>query len=348
METAIITNSRMKAFNACRRLHHYQYVLGYRPVVNREAAEFGTVFHAGEEAWWLAFADGRELTALVEAQAAIAKAGKAAETFDEASAVKADLLMIGYHARWAPTMGEYEVIGVEREFAAPLPTPAGAKRARGLRVAGKLDVLVRRRSDGTVWIVEHKTTVADLSPGSTYWQRLRMDTQVSVYFEGAAALGHPPTGCLYDVISKPQQRPLKATPVEQRKYTKEKRDRFGTVTEPSRLYANQRDTDETMEEFRQRIAAEIAAAPEMYFQRSEVVRLEHELEESRRDTYDTAMMIRETKRADRAPRNPDACFLYGRACDFLPVCDGTGDINDPAKYQRLDSVHPELNSAAAG
>lgn len=347
METAVITNSRMKKFNACRRLHHYEYVLGYRSTVDREAAEFGTIFHHGLEAWFLAFAQGRELLALEEAQAAIVKAGRAAETFDEASAVKAELLMLGYHARWSGLMAEYEVIGVEVEFAAPLPTPAGAKRARGLKVAGKLDVLLRKRSDGTVWIVEHKTTVADLAPGSTYWQRLRMDTQVSVYFEGAAILGHPPTGCLYDVISKPQQRPLKATPVEQRKYTKEKRAKDGTLIEASRLYANCRAEDETMEQFKERMAQEIASAPESYFQRSEVVRLESELEESRRDTYDTAMMIRETKRADRAPRNPDACFLYNRPCDFYEVCSGTATLDDASKFKRLEHVHPELEDISA-
>jgi hypothetical protein len=326
-----ITTSRMKAFNACRRLHHYQYVLGYRPLVDRESAEFGSIFHKGLEAWWLAWAQGRELLALEEALAAIAKAARTASFFDEATAVKADLLMTGYHMRWAPTMGEYEVIAVEREFAAPLPTPTGAKRARGLRVAGKLDVLVRRRSDGTIWIVEHKTTTADLTPGSTYWQRLRMDTQVSVYFEGTRILGYEPVGCLYDVVSKPQQRPLKATPEDKRKFKKD-----GT------LYANQRLQDESMEAFRARMMEEISGAPEVFFQRSEVVRLEAELEESRRDTYETALMIRETGKADRAPRNPDSCFLWGRPCSYYDVCTNAASIDDETRFKKLDSVHPEL------
>jgi hypothetical protein len=327
----LITTSRMKAFNACRRLHHYAYVLGYRPLVDSESAEFGSIFHKGLEAWWLAWAQGRELLALEEAQAAIGKA-----------AAHRVLLRRGHGDEGRPPDdrlprplvahdGAYQVIAVEREFAAPLPTPEGAKRARGLRVAGKLDVLVRRLADDTVWIVEHKTTTADLTPGSTYWQRLRMDTQVSVYFEGTRILGYEPVGCLYDVISRPQQRPLKATPEDKRKLKKD-----GT------WYANVRLEDESMEDFRARMAEEIAGAPEAYFQRSEVVRLEAELEESRRDTYDTAMMIRETKKADRAPRNPDACFLYNRPCDFYDVCCRTASIEDETRFKRLESVHPEL------
>jgi hypothetical protein len=327
----LITTSRMKSFNACRRLHHYAYVLGYRPLVDREAAEFGSIFHKGLEAWWLAWAQGRELLALEEAQAAIAQAARTASFFDEATAVKADLLMTGYHARWSPTMEQYQVIAVEREFAAPLPTPAGAKRARGLKVAGKLDVLVRRLATDTVWIVEHKTTTADLTPGSTYWQRLRMDTQVSVYFEGTRILGYEPAGCLYDVVSKPQQRPLKATPEDKRKRKKD-----------GSWYANVRLEDESMESFRARLMEEIASEPESYFQRTEVVRLDDEIEESRRDTYDTAMMIRETKKADRAPRNPDACFLWGRPCDFYDVCCGIASLDDAERFKRLESVHPEL------
>lgn len=326
-----ITSSRLGSFNSCRRKHFYRYIAGYRPVVDRESAEFGSIFHKGLEAWWLAWAGGRPLLALEEAQAAIAKAAQSASFFDEATAAKAELLMLGYHARWAPSMGDFEVIGVELQFEAPMPTPAGAKRVRGLRVAGKLDVLVRKVADGTVWITEHKTSTADLTPGSTYWQRLRMDTQVSVYFEGVRILGYEPVGCLYDVISKPEQRPLKATPLDKRKYRKD-----------GVLYANQRAEDETMAEFKARMAAAIMEGPEAYFQRVEVVRLDHELEESRRDTYDTALMIREAKNAGRAPRNPDACHLFGRVCDFYDVCTGVAQLDDASLYKKLEDVHPEL------
>jgi len=328
----LITTSRQKDYNACRRLHHIRYELGYRPVVDRADAEFGSIFHAGLEAWWRAWQEGRELLALEEAQAAIAKAAQRASFFDPATAAKADLMMIGYHALYAPTMGEWEVLAVERRFEAPMPTPAGAKRVRGLRVAGKLDVVVRRRADGTVWIVEHKTTTADLTPGSTYWMRLRMDTQISVYWDGVKSLGYEPHGCLYDVIAKPQQRPLAATPEEKRKYRKEDR----------KLYAGQRETDETVDEFKARIAAEIQEAPEKWFQRAEVVRLEHELEESRKDTYETALMIRDARNTGRAPRNPDACMNYGSICAFYDVCSGAASLDDTSRFKRLDDKHPEL------
>jgi hypothetical protein len=225
------------------------------------------------------------------------------------------------------------VIDVEKEFVATIP---GRKR---LRVAGKLDVLIRKLSDGSIWFVEHKTSGADLTAGSTYWARLKMDPQVSIYFAGCRELGYDPQACLYDVIVRPDQRPLKATPTELRKYTKP------TKTEPSRLYANQREADETVVEFRTRIGNAVAAAPEMFFARVDVVRLETEIEASAADVEESALQIRRGSLTGVPPRNPDACFLYGRACVFLDVCSGVASLDDETKFRKATATHEELSGA---
>jgi hypothetical protein len=164
-----------------------------------------------------------------------------------------------------------------------------------------------------------------------------MDPQVSIYFGGVRALGHEPAGCIYDVIVRPDQRPLKATPVELRKYTK------ATAKEPSRLYANQREVDETIPEFRARLAAAVTATPELYFARAEVVRLETEIEESQRDVEETAIQIRSGSHTGHTARNPDACFLYNRPCPFLGACDGTASLDDETKFRKADRQHEELS-----
>lgn len=331
-EIEVITKSRLAAFSACQRLHDLQYVRGYRPVVESESMAWGSLIHAGLEAWWKAHQRGEGLLALADAEAALATYRAAhAAALDDAAFARAEVLIIAYDARWSASMAEYEVVGVEVEFIATIP---GRKR---LRVAGKLDVLLRLRSDGSVWYVEHKTSGADLSAGSTYWQRLRMDPQVSIYFGGVRALGYEPHGCIYDVLVRPDQRPLKATPVELRKYTKP------TKTEPSRLYAKQRDTDETIDEFRGRIAAEVAAAPETFFGRAEVVRLETEIEESQWDVEELALQIRGGPLTGQSARNPNACFLYNRPCPFLSACDGTASLDDETKFRRTETTHEELS-----
>ena len=54
----LLTSSRMRAFRDCPRLHRYLYVEGWRPVRDSEALRFGTLFHLGLEAWWLAHQAG--------------------------------------------------------------------------------------------------------------------------------------------------------------------------------------------------------------------------------------------------------------------------------------------------
>lgn len=330
-EIEIITKSRLAVFGQCQRLHDLQYVRGYRPAVESESMAWGSLLHAGLEAWWRAHQRGEALLALTEAEAAMAAYRAAhATAIDDAAYARAEVLIVAYDARWSPSMAEYEVLGVEIEFVAMIP---GRKR---LRVAGKLDVLVRKRADGSLWYVEHKTSGADLSEGSTYWQRLRMDPQISIYFGGCRVLGHEPAGCIYDVLVRPDQRPLKATPVAMRKYTKP------TKTEPSRLYSNQRESDETIDEFRARVAEAVAKNPEAYFARAEVVRLESEIEESQRDVEELALQIRSGSQTGTSPRNPNACFLYGRTCAFLSACDGTASLDDESRFRKADRAHEEL------
>jgi hypothetical protein len=70
-----------------------------------------------------------------------------------------------------------------------------------------------------VYVLEHKTTALDTSLGSAYWEKLSIDTQVSIYVDGATMLGYEIAGCIYDVLKRPQHEPLTATPEDKREYT---------------------------------------------------------------------------------------------------------------------------------
>ena len=50
----LLTNSRLKCFQTCRRKHYYEYELGVRKVdeEEREALYFGTMFHAALDLYW--------------------------------------------------------------------------------------------------------------------------------------------------------------------------------------------------------------------------------------------------------------------------------------------------------
>jgi hypothetical protein len=284
------------------------------------------------EAWWLAHrlpsftaADfGLELSAPLN-HALRAVAGRAADPFVQ---VRCDELLRGYDARW--TGQQFEVVGVEEEFRAPLINPETMQPSRTWRLGGKIDARAVA-PDGRRLIVEHKTSSEDISPAADYWLKLQMDPQLSIYFIGAESLGWPPDGALYDVVLKPLQRPAKATLEADRKHKKD-----GT------LYANQRETDETPEEYRARVREAIEAAPERYFQRREIPRTESQLADFLYDAWAQGRDMREAHLAGRAPRNSDACFAYGK-CPMWEICSkGLNPAEHPDRYRRVAHVHPEL------
>lgn len=290
----LLTNTRLRTHRRCQRMHHIQYVLGYRPV--REDAElaFGTLVHLGLEAWWTAKQNGAE--ALLPALAIILASN--ADPFD---IVRAEVMLTGYDARWGDA--EMEVLGVEVPFETQLVTED--------RLGGKMDAIAR--IDGKVFIVEHKTSSSDISAGSDYWRRLRLDSQISIYHEGARSLGHDVAGCLYDVLGKPGQRPLKVN--------------------------SRRTADETADEYKVRIVEAMLKEPHAYYQRQTIVRLESELRESMLDVTEQAKQIFSSS---SAPKNPDACFQFGKPCPFFGVCCGEQSLDSPEHFKKLNNVHPEL------
>ncbi len=324
--TALLTNSRAKAARQCARFHHHKYVEGWRWLGGQEDLDFGTLIHKALEAWWSQSPGSPDrltrarLTLLCQ------------DGVDPFVMARARAMIVGYDARWraADLVG----LAVEARFETALINPDTGSESKTWRLAGKLD-LIAADIDGRRWIVEHKTSSESLEPGGTYWRRLRMDTQVSTYFDGALALGHDVAGCIYDVLAKPAQRPLKATPLEARKYRKD-----------GALYAAQRDTDETVEEYEARVMEAIAAEPDAHFVRIEVPRLESELHEARVDRWQQAVRMREDERLGRAPRNPDSCMRGNKACEFFDVCAGVATLEDNAAFERVQDVNPELAGEA--
>jgi len=165
-----------------------------------------------------------------------------------------------------------------------------------------------------LFVEETKTTSEDASSGSTYWKRLLLDPQASLYTRAAILLGYAVQGIRWNVLRRPAHRPSEA-----------KR--------------------ETPAGFQSRVLDAIAAEPSKYYSRGTVVRLESDLAESDRDVWLTAVSIREARRLNAWARNPDACMQYGRTCDFFPVCCGEAQPTDPVLYQIRKKRHAELDCA---
>lgn len=364
--TQLYTASRLRVWRQCNRAHLYRYILGIHTPSTPPMA-FGTNAHKALEAWYLAWKAGEDR--LGAAMLVIDEF----EDCDDIDRARLRVLVTAYEARWGAE--GWEVLAVEVQFRYFLGD---------IEIGGKIDAIIRERATGKIYVVEHKTSTADTSIGAAYWDRLAIDTQVSIYIDGAASgLDYEIAGCVYDVLKRPQHELKLATPEAERKYTLGKGCKdcggsaggkrgvvrgSGTVKafdveiscegcngtgwklaengppEAPHLYANQREHDETIEEFTERVTNEVIERVDDYLARSIVVRLDSELPRMRQELVDTIRSMQTLDAAGLVPPNHDACVRGREMCPFFGACAGRQDINDEHVFPRGEA-HPELASA---
>jgi hypothetical protein len=328
----IVSDSELRTLRACMRRHKYAYVMRRRPLSKSDALAFGTLWHEVLEAWWKCMHGAAEIR-----MATAVHVLRGREDVDPYTMVLLEELLLAYTARWMDSTLRPASLpdgspAVEVQFVMHLTNPDTGRNSQTFMRGGKVDVVAVDDATGEEVIVEHKTTASDIEEGSPYLRKVRaLDTQVSTYMSGARALGFKPTKCVYDVVRKPALRPLKATPVESRKYTQK-----------GFLYANQRENDESPEEYRLRIRAEIEEKPDRYLARVDIVRLEEEEREHAADVWNWTQILHDAERTGRFPKNPDACGQFGTPCPYLVVCEGMADINDNSLYRTAETEHEEL------
>ena len=185
---------------------------------------------------------------------------------DKEDYILGSLLLVAYRTRWPLFEGdakveasfEHEVIGPDGE-----PDP-------DITMRGYIDVLLPTK------VVDHKTTSANLSPSKL--QELARSPQALEYILAAP---EDVTEALWDVIRVKRVPRGMQTPTEEQEFYK--RDgKYGKKGDPKPGTHLQ---DETWDEYRQRIADDIAAKPDDYFARVEIKPTEGELESRRYDIW---------------------------------------------------------------
>jgi hypothetical protein len=133
-------------------------------------------------------------------------------------------------------------------------------------------------------------------------------------------------------VRAPKLQRRKATPLDARKY-------YVRGERAGQIYDNQREADETHEEFAERFMNDVLAEPNKYFVRRVFTRTDDELFDARCDLWAYGRLML-TARGDAAksltpaaPRNLGACNEYPtNPCSFIPVCKGSASIDDPRLY----------------
>lgn len=316
MKLPLLTTSSKKVFDTCPRLYYFKYVLGYRTVGVAFALADGTLWHKAMEMWWL----DKNVDSCVTFIQQHAR--------DEWVAAKFMALMRGYHELYKEQ--KYVTLEIEETFTLPIKNPYTGETSQHFLLGGRQDALAED-DFSLLQVVEHKTTSLDISPGGAYWQRLRLDAQVSNYIMAAeAASGREVGGVLYDVVRKPQLRPFKATPLAKR------------FTKKGGLRKGAHEFDETPTEFYVRVLEELGEHPHKYYQRAPEVRFEADEKEAMFDLWATAERIHFSEEHKMWPRNTESCFKFNRPCDFFDVCTKRVALENELHYRKVEQQHEEL------
>lgn len=316
----IVTHSMLSAFRQCRKKCEFAYEYGIRPGEDSFSRWYGTHFH---ECVRLLTTKGISF-AVEYARAQIWRS-------DPFPPRTLSAQIRAYYENWSDHPWIKKTLWSEQTIVQPLTNPETGRPSLTFDAGGKLDAIVELQ-DCRIAIRELKTMSEDPSDESSYWLRLLMDPQISHYFLLARAAGYEPETIAYDVVRKPCIKPLKATPVEDRKYTK-----AGT------LYANQRDTDETPDEWETRLYDDMTSRPTFYLNRREIPRLEQDLDAYAQELWDTAKDFRQAQLTNRwyrtVGRHCDQCAYFG-LCTGLKVFE-PGSV--PDGFERVTDIHPELS-----
>jgi hypothetical protein len=341
-----ITHSRTASFKACRKKHWYEYELGLRPTIDARALRIGTAHHSGLDTW--------KKTADNEAAIETARAtyGECPAMFDSADwemeRETVAALVSGYCWRWKEAA--HKVIASELSFRLPLVNPATGAKSKLFELAGKIDGIIEME-DGRLAVEEEKTVSEDVGTGASYWQRLQIDTQASIYMYAARQLGYDVATVIWSATRKPTIKPTAVAVVDDLgakivldaagnrvKTARGEWRQTGSTDDGYILRTRPMNTDE----WTKRLVDDIGERPEFYFARMEIPRLDSEIAEMQAELWDIQKTIRTAQNENRWYRtvSVDTCPW----CSYFGLCASkwTQQAGLPEGFAFVDNCFPEL------
>ena len=224
------------------------------------------------------------------------------------------------------------------------------------RRRGKIDRIIRR--NGCLSLGEYKSTTKPIDPGSLYWDRLNLDSQITMYIiearhaqlageleqYGISRSDPLISGVLYDVWHKPMIKPKKLSMADSKKFIEDGK-YFGEqfVIEklhPPVLFVNDTQAEvmpgkkegtfairETPEMFGARLLADIRENPEKHFARKPIARTDKELARFDREFYNLARVAKFMTDRDLWFVNENRCTATYK-CPFYPICFYNVDVSN--------------------
>ena len=356
-----LTNSAAWTYETCPKRYEFRYLRRLASHLSAPALSFGSLFHALQEAYWRAIQarqkTGAQLVPLVEVMPLVlADAGRKwaeerraefrahieAHGVDEAAeqalgdgpgSVQGMLTlamgMMQRHAEKYAAADEarWQVLGVELHLAAPLTSSAVQVTTM---YEGKIDLILRDKSTGAVYIVDHKTT-AETRP-DRYNATLDLSPQMMGYAwlvgRCVPELPAAPSGAIFNVARKK----LPAEPKPLAKRTKGRGLSIASTDTTAEMFrAAVAEHDPGNEAAYEEILRKLDARGDTFLWRHEYVFPDGALEHWHEGRKALARQMKAcARKGAEFPRSMSACTPFvGAPCPYRHLCLVPGAEHDP-------------------
>lgn len=306
-----LTNSARSTFLNCRQKFSWQYMHRLSPRAPSVPFLVGGLVHNGLERIYKArgFDEAAERRIVGDAcDKACLETSLTPEQSDNVWEQQAQVMGIlrGYVELYLiKDLKEWEILEAEKSFSYSLPNEWKAQ--------GKRDMMVRRRKDGKVGLIEHKTAAR---VDANYVSKLPLDNQIIGYSNSIKKeTGKLPAFVTYNVMKKTLLRKKK---------------------------------QEAFETFMKRVETDYLLNPVNYFYRTT---LEFSERDVRRFEEELIHFSGEMERAIKEKyfyKNTGQCTVYGRPCEFMPLCIEGPNRSNLSRFRERSQTHEELAETPQG
>ena len=322
----LYTQSSLNAGLQCPTLYRYKYVDLYRTKPTTAMVN-GLTLHDGLEGFF-------NMKSLEEAIAGMREyVSKELPGWIEDNPegwIKLKVYLTGYYKNWEKLRTadlKNKIVFTEHEF---------QFECNGVMLGGKWDALVYDPETMTAVVTEHKSTGTKLlSEADSYFAKLPLDTQCTIYREAAYQFltmqGYKLVAMpsvVYDVI-----RTSKSMPKSKKRIVRRKNETDGELNQ------RKQDAVENLLEFEMRMTEEYLMGTEVKYYRYEVPYVASNHKRRLIELTEYAKLL--SNKGFLEIRNSTSCGNYG-GCPYMDVCIGRERLDDSLKFTKLEGAHPEL------
>jgi RecB family exonuclease len=197
-ENHVLSYSEIDTFRQCPLKHQWSYVERWRrPVDENGALAKGSLWHLVMETHYQVL-QNHDRNTPESCEAALDESRQAVSTLlvDTKNGQQSDTQALvqwmfeGYVAHWGADP-DWDIVGIEQAFRINLPDPQGQPSPYDIK--GKMDLVVRDRKTGHLWVVDHKSG-ANLPSQMD----LEIDDQFGLYSWAMKQEGTPVLGAIHN------------------------------------------------------------------------------------------------------------------------------------------------------